>query len=221
MSISSVNYDSTTSSTASTKSDTDLGITSTDFLQLMVQQLQNQNPLDPMDANSYVDKLVSYASYDAQTDTADNTEALANGQSSSISENGLGYIGQKIEATGNTNTLTDGAATWNYKLGSNAESSKISISDENGKVVWSGDGETTVGSHSFTWDGKTTSGVQLDDGASYTLSVNATDADGDDVNGSTSVVGTVTGIDMTGDESLLMIGSSSVSVKNVLSIQEI
>lgn len=220
MSISSVNYytSASTSTTSSSSSSSSLGITSSDFLQLMVEQLQNQSPLDPADTDSYLDKLVSYASYDTETAIADSLESITSTLSSTLSSSGLGYIGQTVEVTGSTTTLTDGSAEWTYTLDSNASSTTINVLNEDGDVVWTGTGETGAGTHSFTWDGTTTDGTQLEDGGTYTLSVDATDSDGDAVDGSTTVIGTVTGIDVSGDDSLLMIGNASFSVDNVRQI---
>lgn len=220
MSISSVNYytSASTSTTSSSSSSSSLGITSSDFLQLMVEQLQNQSPLDPADTDSYLDKLVSYASYDTETAIADSLESITSTLSSTLSSSGLGYIGQTVEVTGSTTTLTDGSAEWTYTLDSNASSTTINVLNEDGDVVWTGTGETGAGTHSFTWDGTTSDGTQLEDGGTYTLSVDATDSDGEAVDGSTTVIGTVTGIDVSGDDSLLMIGNASFSVDNVRQI---
>ncbi|MBD8891324.1 flagellar hook assembly protein FlgD [Roseibium litorale] len=220
MSISSVNYSTTTSTstTTSSSSSSSLGITSSDFLQLMVEQLQNQSPLDPADTDSYLDKLVSYASYDTETAIADSLESITSTLSSTLSSSGLGYIGQTVEVTGSTTSLEDGSAEWTYTLDSNASDTTINILNEDGDVVWTGSGETDAGTYSFTWDGTTTDGTQLEDGGTYTISVEATDSDGDSVDGSTTVIGKVTGIDVSDDDSLLKIGDASFSVENVLQI---
>lgn len=223
MSISSVNYYTSTSSTStstssSSSSSSELGITSSDFLQLMVEQLQNQSPLDPADTDSYLDKLVAYASYDTQSAIADNLDSITSTLSSTLSSSGLGYIGQTVEVTGSTTSLEDSSAEWTYTLDSNAASTTINILDENGDVVWTGSGETDAGTHSFSWDGTTTDGTQLEDGGTYTLSIEATDSDGDSIDGSTTVIGKVTGLDVSDDDSLLKIGDASFSVENVLQI---
>lgn len=219
MSISTVNtYVDTSTTSSSTSSSSSLEITSSDFLNLMVEQLQNQNPLDPTDTDSYLDKLVSYASYDTQTSINDQLTSIVDTLSSTISSSGLGYIGQTVEATGNTTTLTDGSAEWSYTLDDEASSVTVNILDEDGNTVWSGDGETSAGKHTVSWDGTTSDGTQLDDGGTYTLKVEATDEDGNDVSGETTVIGTVTGVDVSDGETVLKIGNASVLVDNVQSI---
>lgn len=56
---------STTTSTSSTSS----SLNSEDFLTLLVEQLKNQNPLEPTDTSEIMSQMVSYATYDAQTAT--------------------------------------------------------------------------------------------------------------------------------------------------------
>ncbi|KND18386.1 flagellar hook capping protein FlgD [Pannonibacter phragmitetus] len=220
MSISTLNSYSSASSTttSSSSSSNSLGLTSADFLSLMLQQLQNQNPLDPTDTDTYLDRMVSYASFDTQTAISEQLTSLSANVASVISSSGLGYLGQTVEAYGNTNTLTDGSATWGYTLDQSAESVTISIYDESGTKVWSGEGGTEAGSHSFTWDGTTTSGTQLEDGGVYTISISATDSSGSEIDGTTTVKGTVTGVDTSGTSSVLKIGGASVLVSNVISI---
>lgn len=220
MSISTVNsYSSTSStSTSSTSSTNSLGLTSADFLTLMLEQIQNQNPLDPTDTDTYLDRMVSYGSYDTQVAMSEELSSISSQLSSALSGSGLGYLDETVEAYGNTTTLTDGSASWGYTLEEDAESVTISVYDENGEEVWTGEGETSSGSHSFTWDGTSSSGEQLEDGGLYTIAVTATDADGNEIGGSTTVKGTVTGIDTSGDEAVLKIGDAEVLVSNVISV---
>lgn len=51
--------------------DTDL------FLRLMVEQLQNQNPLDPTDSNQLLNQMVSYASYNEQAATRESLAEIS------------------------------------------------------------------------------------------------------------------------------------------------
>ncbi len=219
MSISSVNtYDSSSTTTTTSSSSSSLDLTSSDFITLMVQQLQNQNPLDPTDTDTYMQQLVSFASYDTESSINDQLSTIVDSLDSTVSDNGLGYIGYTVNATGSTTSLADGEATWTYTLDSDAADTTITIYDEDGNEVWSGDGETDAGTYTFSWDGVTSDGTQLEDGGQYTIEVTATDEDGDDVSGSTTIIGKVTGLDVEDDDSMLMIGDASVAVENVISI---
>ncbi|MEP4338200.1 MAG: flagellar hook capping FlgD N-terminal domain-containing protein, partial [Roseobacter sp.] len=187
MTISTVNYYSdvtstTSTSTTSTTSDDDrTSIDSDEFLTLMVEQLQNQNPTDPTDTSEYISQMVDYASYETQSEISEQLSSITDTLASLMNSQGLGYLGQTVEAVGNTTSLQDGEAEWSYTLESEAESVTVNIVDEDGNTVFSETGETDAGSHSITWDGVTSDGEQLEDGGLYTIEVEALDEDGNDI----------------------------------------
>ncbi|WP_153772310.1 FlgD immunoglobulin-like domain containing protein [Labrenzia sp. CE80] len=224
MTISTVNYYSdltstTSTSTTSTESDDDrTSIDGDEFLSLMVEQLQNQNPTDPTDTSEFISQMVDYASYETQSEISDQLSSITDTLASLMNSQGLGYLGQTVEAVGNTTSIQDGEAEWSYTLESEAESVTVNVLDEDGNTVYSETGETDEGSHSFTWDGVTSSGEQLEDGGLYTIEVEAQDADGNDVSGYTTVIAEVTAVDTTSDEAVLGIGDSSVLLDDVLAV---
>lgn len=220
MTISSVSsaYVSSTATSSTSASSTSSSLSTADFLQLMVTELQNQNPLDPTDTTEFMNQLVSYASYDQQQTMNTSLSQLVTSINSMLTGNGLGYIGQTIEAKGDTTTLQDGAASWGYSLTSAAASTTITVSDQDGNTVWTGSGETSSGSHSFTWDGTTTAGGQAADG-DYTISVTAANASGTSVLDYTTVIGKVTGVDSSSGTTKLIVGDTSVDLANVINVK--
>jgi flagellar basal-body rod modification protein FlgD len=186
-------------------------------MSLLVDELQNQDPLDPTDTNQFMTQLMSYASYDQQTSIDSDLSSLVSSFNSMLSSNALGYLGHTVEATGSTTSLSDGSASWGYSLASNASSVTLSVKDSSGDTVYTTTGDTSSGDHSFTWDGETTDGTQLTSG-DYTLSVAATDASGNAVSTSTTITGTVTGIDSSSGTTMLDIGDVSVPFSNVVAV---
>ncbi len=221
MTISTVNSYAVTSSTTSTTSTDDERTTvdSDEFLLLMVEQLQNQDPTNPTDTSEYIGQMVDYASYQTQADISEQLTTITDTLSGFMSSQGLGYLGQTVEAVGNTTSLQDGEAQWSYSLDSDAESVTVSILDEDGNTVHSTSGETEAGSHSFEWDGLTSEGDQLADGGQYTIQVEAVDDEGNDVSGYTTVIAEVSAVDSSGDEAVLGIGDASVLLENVLAVR--
>lgn len=221
MTISSVSSAYTTASTSTTStaaSSVSSTLSTSDFLTLIVSELQNQNPLDPTDTTQFMNQLVSYASYDQQQTMNTNLSQLVTSMNSMLAGNGLGYIGQTVEAKGDTTTLQNGSASWGYSLSSAAASTTITVSDQDGNAVWTGSGETTSGSHTFTWDGTTSSGGTAPDG-DYTISVSATNASGTSVLDYTTVIGKVSGIDNTSGTTQLIVGDTSVALANVINVK--
>ncbi len=71
------------------------------FLQLMVAQLQQQDPLNPTDSTSYLSELAQFTTLEQETNTANNTLKLEN---SNQTDEALRLLGQNVtytDATGN------------------------------------------------------------------------------------------------------------------------
>lgn len=206
---------STSSSTASSSSST---MTSTDFLSLLISELQNQDPLNATSTTDLTNQLMQYSNYIGQQTTNDNLSSLASSFSSLVTLNSVNYIGHTVEAKTDTATLSNGSATFGYSLSSAASDVSISIKDSSGNVVWTGTGSGDAGSNSFTWDGKNSSGTQLADGGTYTISVTATNSAGNSVLNYTTVTGTVTGIDTSTSTPSLTVNGVSVSAANIIGV---
>ena len=189
-----------------------------DFLQLLVAQLQGQNPLDPTDTNEFMDQLMSYTGIEQQKAMSDQLSDMASSIGGLLSASAVGYIGHTVEAYGATTSLEDGKATWGYSLNADAADVQITIKDADGNTVWEGKGETEAGKHTFEWDGKATDGTQLSDGE-YTLEISATNASGDSVYGYTTIAGRVDGVDSTSGETLLTVGGVTVSFDSVIGVR--
>ena len=71
----------------------------------------------------------------------------------------------------------------------------------------------------FTWDGKTSTGAPAPNGT-YTIQMQGTNAEGNNVPISTEFSGVVTGVDFTGSEPVLLIGNSRVNLSGVTSVSE-
>lgn len=194
------------------------GITSSDFLNLLVSELQNQDPLNPTDSTDFINQLTSYANFDSQQTLNANLTNLVSSVNGLVTLNSANYIGQTIVAKADTGTLQSGAINFGYSLNSAAASTTLTVKDSSGNTVWTGAGTTTAGANTFTWDGTTTSGTQLSDGGQYSLSVTATDSTGTSVYGYTTVSGKVTAVDNSTGTVMLDIGSTSVAASSVISV---
>jgi flagellar basal-body rod modification protein FlgD len=210
---------STASATTYAASSSSSSISTTDFLQLLVTELENQNPLDPTDTSDFMSQMMSYANYSQQQDLNTQLSSMLSSFNSLLSTSAVGYLGHTVEAKGDTTTLTNGQATWGYSLNSAASSVTITIKDSSGATVWSGDGETEAGTHSFSWNGVTSDGTQLADGGDYTIEITATDAAGKSVYGYTTIAGTVTGIDSSSGTTTLKVGNTSVTFDDVVGVR--
>lgn len=185
----------------------------TTFLKLLTTQLKHQDPLSPMDTNTFTQQLVAMNGVQQQLQTNSLLQTLVN-QSSGAGP-AVDLIGKQVQAQSPTVTMTNGTANWTYSLASQAASATLNVTDAAGKVVWSQQApDLTAGQHAFTWNGQTLAGGQATSGA-YTLSVVANDANLQSVNSSVYVQGVVTGVQNTANGALLNLGSTSVNYNNV------
>ena len=214
MSVSSVSSSSTSS--LSTSGQSIAGNFDT-FLQLLTTQLKNQNPLDPMDTNAFTQQLVQFSGVEQQLKTNDYLSALVQANSNSVQTNAVNYIGKTVTAAGVRTELTNGKAVWNFSL-KDAATTAVTIKDADGNVVYTETGSLQAGAGQFTWDGKTSTGATAPNGT-YSISMQGTNADGKNVPISTEFSGTVTGVDFTGSEPVLLIGDSRVNLSGVSSIK--
>ena len=189
------------------------------FLNLLVTQLKNQDPLDPMDSTEFTSQLVQFASVEQQINTNANIEKMLNLQQASQVADMVNFIGTTVEAKGNEVPLEDGRAEFTYEFGSNADDVTITIKDASGLTVFSQDGETSSGKHTFVWDGKSAGGVQNSDGA-YTVTVNAIDVQKKGLDVEQTVLGRVTGAGAEDGIVTLFLGDIITSMEKVLSVKE-
>ena len=187
------------------------------FLTLLTTQLKNQDPTSPMDSNTFTQQLVAYSQVEQQIDTNSNLKTLISQGTSNAAAVTTGYLGKKVSITNGNASLTGGAANWTYNLGTAAATSQLSITDANGKTVYTGAGETTAGNHSFAWNGKDNNGNQLADGT-YTLSVAAIGSGGGTVSSTVASAGVVSQIDMTGSTPKLVIGNMEVGLSDIAAV---
>ena len=188
------------------------------FLTLLTTQLQNQNPLDPLDTNQFTQQLVQFAGVEQQLKTNDELSSLVSLQQTAQSTQALGFVGKTATVDGSTTTVTNHSATWNLSVPTNSQVS-ISITNSTGQTVYSNNYSVQAGSNqAFNWDGKGNDGTQWPDGK-YTLTATAADpTTGNSVAVSTQIQGVVSSVDLTQSPPLLSINGQTYTVSQIKSI---
>ena len=213
----------TTSSSSSTSSTAQAAGTSASqqlagnfntFLQLLTTQLQNQNPLDPLDTNQFTQQLVEFAGVEQQLNTNDSLKTLVSLQQTAQSTQALQFVGKTAVVNGNTNSLTNSSATWDLNIPSNSNVT-LSITNSAGQTVFTGTYSAGAGNNQpFTWNGQGNDGTQWPDGQ-YTLTATATNSNGNSVGVTTQVQGVVSSVDLTQSPPLLTIGGQTYTVNQI------
>jgi flagellar basal-body rod modification protein FlgD len=189
------------------------------FLQLLTTQLQNQDPLDPMDTDQFTQQLVEFASVEQQLDTNTNLQTLISLQQTSEATSALQLVGSTVTMSGTAATLsnaTGSPATWSITSPSPA-TGNVTITSAAGTTVFTGSVALNAGTQSFTWSGQGNNGQTWPDGT-YTIAVTATGANAQVVNVSTQVQGTVSGVNLSQNPPTLIVNGQNVPVSQVTSI---
>lgn len=143
------------------------------FLKLLVTQLKNQDPLNPLD-NAAVTTQISQINTAAGIERLNSTlESLLASYSESQSLQAAGLIGKNVLISGANLALSSGQAIGGVNLSAAADRVILSIVDAAGKTVQTQNmGAREAGSFSFVWDGKDNSGAAAPSGT-YHFTVQA------------------------------------------------
>ncbi|CCD97060.1 putative basal-body rod modification protein flgD [Bradyrhizobium sp. ORS 375] len=219
MTVSAATSSSATTSSTSSSISSRTNLSSTDFLKLLVSELQNQDPLNATSVTDFINQMTSYANFTGQQSINSSLSSLAGSFSSLVTLNSVNYIGHTVEAVSDTTVLSNGSATFGYSLSAAASTVSITIKDSAGKTVWTGTGSGDKGVNTVTWNGQNSEGEQLSDGGTYTVEVTATDRVGNSVLNYTTITGLVTGIDTSTSTPSLTVGGVPVSAANIIGVK--
>jgi flagellar basal-body rod modification protein FlgD len=184
------------------------------FLTLLTTQLQNQNPLDPLDTNQFTQQLVQFAGVEQQLKTNDQLTSLVSLQQTTQATQALDFVGKNAVVDGSTAPMTNKVATWQLSIPT-ASTLTVNIASSTGQNVFSGSYGVNAGDNQvFSWNGLGNDGTQWPDGK-YTLTATGADASGNPVTVSTQIQGQVNSADLTQSPPLLSIGGQTYTISQI------
>lgn len=218
---------SVTNTSANTPTTTAAGSNSAlgknDFMKLMMAQMQNQDPMNPMDGTQFAAQLAQFSSLEQLTNLNDNvtksinanyvlTQSINNTLSATLIGKEVKVGGSDLQNNGQNNVQIG------YNLPSNAGSIAINIYDANGALVKtintaSGD----IGDHKLSWDFTDNSGNKLPQG-SYTFKIDAKAIDGSVLNVDSYKYGTIDGIKFGSNGTQLLVDNSEYALSDILEV---
>lgn len=195
------------------------GMNKDDFLKLFITQMQNQDPLNPMDSTEFLGQLAQLTQVEQAYNTNSNLAALIAAQNSNASMNAVSYLGTTVTAKGNQISLAGNQPGISYNLPAFAEKVSIIITDSSGNLVQTINATNVPsGDNSVTWDGKGSNGAVQPAGI-YTVSVTASSADGKQFSGTPMIYGKVDGILLDATTPTLSVGGISIPMSSVLQVK--
>lgn len=186
-----------------------------DFLSLLLVQLENQDPTEPMDTNQMTDQLVSYSQLEQSIKTNDQLENLNSTLLASSSFLSVSYLGTNMELNSAQAPVQGGKAGWAYEVRGGVSKTLISVVDEKGNVVYQAKGETDSGRYNLDLDLEDMAdGVNKD--SVLTLSVTSLDSQGEKIAGKISSFVNVDMVDTTGKSPQYQAGNLTFIDSNIL-----
>ncbi|MFW6005566.1 MAG: flagellar hook assembly protein FlgD [Desulfonatronovibrionaceae bacterium] len=166
-----------------------------EFLELLMTQLENQDPLNPMDDKQFVAQLAQFSSLEQLTNISEGVTAMNQNNTQQDMVGAVGFIGKEIMAEGDEISKTeDGVSTMYYSLDDTAAKMYFNIFDGDGNMVRTVEMQARqAGEYEFKWDGKDYSGNLAPDG-NYSVSIAAEGQNGEPVMVDSSVAGRVSGV---------------------------
>lgn len=209
----------TTTSTAQGKA----SLGKDDFMKLMISQLKNQDPLNPMDGTQFSAQLAQFSSLEqlSNLNTYMKQSIDANAVLTQSINNTLitGLIGKEVKINGGDLQLRgQESIVLGYNLPAEAKTAQIKIYNESGSLVRTIDSiPTSFGSSKLSWNLTDNNGSKLPNG-NYKFEVEAVNNGGEKMSLNLFKVGMLDGVRFTDQGTVLMVGGAEYSISEIAEV---
>jgi flagellar basal-body rod modification protein FlgD len=194
-----------------------------DFLKLMLAQLQNQDPMNPMEGTEFASQLAEFTSLEQLINLNDAMDTSINADyflSQSINNTlAATLIGKEVKLDGNSfKNDGDENVTLGYNLSNKANSVTVKIYNEAGVLVKTiENAPKNSGDNKLIWDFTDNEGNSVPEG-NYTFKVEAADAESNPISNSTFVLGKIDGVKYTSEGTMLVVNGAEYYISDILEI---
>lgn len=137
----------------------------TAFLTLFTTQLQNQNPLDPMENEAFVAQLAQFSQLEATTKMSDSLQTLVGSMTGDRMSSAASLIGKTVAVSDGKAIKNGEAVEGSVSLANDVDSITIKVYSSTGALVRTGQiGAQKKGDYPFTWDGLDNNGNEAANG---------------------------------------------------------
>jgi flagellar basal-body rod modification protein FlgD len=203
----------TTNSATSTSKSTALG--QDDFMTMLLAELKNQDPLNPMEGKDFAAQLAQFSSLQQLSNLNTTMGTLPTYLQAFSNAQMAGIIGDQAVASGDTITVNGSQTNISFRLPTDIATGTLKIYDKNGSQVGNADlGSLSSGINTIAWN---TSSVSPGD---YTFTLGAADKSGNAVTAETLISGKVTGVTFKNSTAYLTINGQEVAFSKVVAINK-
>lgn len=186
-----------------------------DFLKLLLTQMQNQDPMKPMEHQEFTAQLAQFSSLEQLSNIGKGIEGMHVRQDDGTRLQALSMIGKKIQATQKELHLVEGkTVSLSHNFADDVKPHSASIYDAQGNLVREISLKPSE-SKEIIWDGKDNNGIKLPTG-NYGFRIQGTDSKGVGQEASGEVSGVVTGVEVQGKVPLLVLDNGHGKTKITL-----
>lgn len=145
-----------------------------EFLELMTAQLQNQDPMEPMDNGEFLGQMAQFSTVSGIEKMQESIESLSSTYATSQTLQSVQLVGQEVLIESGYIELSDtGATGGSFELDAASSDVRLDIADASGSVVRQIKlGDYVSGRHDFSWNGLDDNGERVPAGTYY-AAVNA------------------------------------------------
>ncbi len=191
-----------------------------DFLQLLVAQLQNQDPLNPQDPTEFTAQLAQYSSLEQLFAVNKNLEQMAGGSAEMERVAALSMIGREMVSETSRFNLSGQPVDLGYRLDQPAADVRLQVLNSSGQLVADLPAqELSAGSHFLSWNGTGSNGQPLPAG-DYSLTIKASDSQQQALSARTLIRGIVDGVELGAGGSVLTTNAGSFALAKVISVKD-
>lgn len=213
--------DATTAATgaASASSTRSLAATFDNFLTLLTTQLQNQDPLSPMDTEAFTQQIVQFTSVEQAIKTNANLDKLIALTRASRQSEASSWLGKVVEAKAGTIDLpASGDVPIRIQADAPIGGGVVKVVGSAGQTLFSSELRPGGDEQTLTWNGRDALGTRVAPGT-YRVLVEARTAAGGPLAASVLTRGTVDAVELSGSELQLRVGGALIPLSAVASVR--
>ena len=188
-----------------------------EFLKLLTHQLQNQDPMNPMEQNKFAAELAQFSQLEQLSNINTKFDTFNDNKAMETQFYGASFLGKEVVTSGQTMNFQGEGTEANimFKLDKSADKVLARVFDKQNNIV----GEVWKenigrGNQTFTWDGYMLDGQPAAKG-DYNVRIFAWDQNADPINVETKVTGTVESVFFENGETVLQVDGKKVFLRDV------
>ncbi|WP_084395908.1 flagellar hook assembly protein FlgD [Henriciella aquimarina] len=187
------------------------------FIRLLTAQVQNQDPMKPLDSTQFVEQLATFSSLEQQVRSNDSLQNIATmiGDLHSMLAND--WLGKTVAVESSWVPYSGEAVQYSMNMPEGAERAVLNIRNSEGETVWTEDLDPEA--ETYSWDGSFEDGGQADSDSVFEFAIDTYQGDAYLGTIAPKVITTVT--DVGNENGTTRVGTSSKLTADVRDVEKV